>query len=100
MTPAARPSSTAGSGSKLPSAAKAEHGESASAVNLPRTEAQHCADAFVAAMTQAASVAPGATAPEPSAYVLFSSDAFELAVNELAGDVSCCPLPKQPSHRR
>lgn len=65
--------------------AKAEHGETAAAANLARTEAQRRADAFVAAMTQAASVAPGATAPEPSAYVLFSSEAFELAINELAG---------------
>ena len=78
-------------------AAKAEHGETATAANLARTEAQRRADAFVAAMTQAASVAPGATEPEPSAYILFSSDAFELAVNELAG----LPLaPLDPRNHR
>jgi hypothetical protein len=66
-------------------AARAEHGESATVLDLERTEAQRRADAFVVAFTQAAAQPADAIRPEPAVTVLFSHDAFEKALAELAG---------------
>ncbi len=65
--------------------ARAEHGDAATAADLPRTDAQRRADALHEIFLRAASTPPGGTGPQIVTNVVIDQATFERRLDRIAG---------------